>query len=224
MAAFFPCSRATIGFSLAPNLLFFTTLPKDAHKGHTSLCPLKKHLAGGRNLGLDPGSQATAPPPHSPERGKGTSEKSLSLNRLSFSVGGRPLIATQFFLSPLGVCRVLRQGMHSSKHSKKRYFHVAVLKEIDCAGRPVVNKGHRSGEMNEFVSESLLVFRHFFNFSTCEMALKGAQLEMHALYFLIRVWPSPPTPAFCFKLSPKQNAKPPVFSGFSIWQNEFVHC
>lgn len=68
MADFFPCNRATIGFSPAPNLLFFTSLPKDAHKGQTSLCPLKKRLTGGRNLGLDPGSQATPSPPHSHER------------------------------------------------------------------------------------------------------------------------------------------------------------
>lgn len=56
-------------------------------------------------------------------------------------------------------------------------------------------------------------FSFFFNVPSCEMALKAAQLERHVLYFLIRVWLSPPTPPYSFKLSPKQNAKPPVFQG-----------
>lgn len=41
MSDFCPHSRGTIATSLVPNLLFFTSSPKDRHEGHTRLRPLK---------------------------------------------------------------------------------------------------------------------------------------------------------------------------------------
>lgn len=82
---------------------------------------------------------------------------------------------------------------------------------MGAAERLALSEGHHTGDMQELNCNHYYFLRNFFSFSTCEMALKEAQLEMHILYSLIRVWLSPPSPPYCFKLSSKQNEKPPVF-------------
>lgn len=99
-----------------------------------------------------------------------------------------------------------------SKYIKKGYLHMGNLKGKRLywgAGTKQRPSLWRYAWIHIVIT---IIFSAFcFYFPTCEMVLKEAQLEMRVLYFLIRVWLSPPTPPYCFKLSPKQNAKPPVF-------------
>lgn len=136
---FCPCSRGTIATSLAPNLLFFTSSLKDRHEGHIGLHSLKiiyqvaefrfRPNFSGYNLIF-------------PSTSKRTSEKGVSGNRLNFSIGGYPLIATLSFLSHLGACKVSRQDLNSCKYVKKRHSHGLkgnrLLWEADTKQRPTL--------------------------------------------------------------------------------------
>lgn len=178
---------------------------------------IKKHLSAGGNLGSYSVCDHLRPPsPPWVTSGESSCEQAEFFYwcpSSSHPAPPQPLGSAGKFVSALRMCKSTAVAAEWRANMIRTPIY-GILKENDNSGRLALSKAHHTGDVQEFKLQSLLFFQEFsFFFSTCEMALKEAQLEMHILYFLIRVWLSPPSPPYCFKLSPKQNAKPPVFQG-----------
>lgn len=186
-------------------------MPRDTPEPGQTLS-IENHLSAGRNLGLDPVCDHLISP-SSPWVTSGESSRVFPL--VSFFLppcsSSAPWECGEICGSTEDVQIHCSGSRMESKYDKDTYtWH---LKENGLYREACPKQRPYTGDMQEFKLQSLLFFQDFFSFSTCEMALKEAQLEMHILYFLIRVWLSPPSPPHSFKLSPKQNVKPPAFQG-----------